>query len=286
MNPQFIYSSMGIKRSTKVYFLLKNDAKLPETEVANKIIEELKSNSTNEHTIAVRYSYCRKMIKQMFGDNSHYLDLIQTDKDVSHRLHNLHKKRELNAVTVKIPSGVVETVSSWVNSVKFYNKLAFLLFTSGRRVNEIILGKFRRKKYNYIALLNPSKGYLDAADPISFPCLINNKLWLSIYDSIQPNILAMLKAHGSNKVTVNTVTHYLADSLKKNFPNQKINPHKLRHMYAAYSLKFRNSTGLAPNAYIRQILNHNTLDASINYHKTEIDIKKDILKKNAKKIKK
>lgn len=266
------YAMIGKTRLPILRGILDKFETIPDSELKTQVANLLTQNTTNASTIAVRYSCARKLIKDEYPTQYALLGLVVPDKNISDQHRSSIEKRLANRQITEYSAETIDKLYKYGENKSFNSQCCFLMLTSGRRLSEVVLSKFKinNTSDNTIFLENPVKTHTLDYEGLIFNPLINNAEWIKRLRKWRSKI----ENKKANRL-VHTITMRIDKWLKTQFPQQKITTHKLRHIYASYLFKFHNSENRTMNSFIGEALGHKSVNNSIHYADTNLDISEE-----------
>jgi len=237
----------------------------------NLIKNAILSDNPKHRTISTRYSIIKKMFMNSISNiDNRFLDKIKPDDNITTSIIQLNENTRDNSKLIYIEEDDIYKLLSLANSDNVYELLIFLLFVTGRRISEIYESNFYDIKNTNRIGINGVKKRSDHGNGCEFPILIS-----------KPNFFKLM--HKFRLLTKNKsldTVNRNANRYMKNILGDDFHVHNLRGMYANYLFRFRNKDNIKINTFIRDVLCHQSIDASINYTGYLINFNNDIIKNN------
>lgn len=235
------------KLQDKVDDLVKSSSK---KDLPNNIVNLIANEYSNQGTILTMLTRIKKnLITDKILNEKEALDIALPDLTKERRRYS---EDVLSNRKIKdIPVEDFKKLIILNDNPDVIQLLTYLMVTSGIRISEALEDNF--KWTNKGILYKPKKKREDEKEVIIYP-IVDNKTWYDNYKKFLKQ-----RTNYDNKTLTRLLREHL-DSI-----NENLKPHSLRGLYTVYMLKFRNKERLIPNAYIKQILNHDATSASISY---------------------
>lgn len=225
--------------------------------LAKKIARHYESTYDNIRTISIKISVTKKTMKNLYPNDNRFWDNIAPNKNITKRVIELNKEKLLSTKITKVKKSFVDKILKTDGDFATDDLLLYLLIASGRRYNEIILGKFtksKRKNYLNFSGLLKKRGNEKSAEIF---ILGSKEVFLRNYNLFKKRLAKVKK--------LDNFQRNFARNLKDLVLPYKFTTHFLRVIYANYMFQYNNPENLIYNPFIRKVLNHKSLMSSINY---------------------
>lgn len=239
-------------------------------EIHNPNIEELNEflveeiiedpiNPTNK-TILTRYSKVKNYIREKYKEISEAeLKQIKPPAEIVNSVLENDAKLKETKKNIKFNQELVDKILSYKDSKNLYEKFIYLQFISGRRISEIkefdnIVKLFKNNNNEIKMKLNKKKHQ-------------NFEIVKIMPNTIEPSeFKKQLKKLRDviEEIDTGDYTKRLNRFIKKNL-GKDYTTHSLRGMYGSYMFNKHNPENLNINAYLKNLLNHDSIDSSISY---------------------
>jgi hypothetical protein len=227
---------------------------------SSDIVNYYKKNYSNVRTLTNKVSLTRKYLEKN-GYDKKFLNNIYPGKEITKEaIKQNEEKLESTTITRIKKSFVDEIIKNGPSETKYPALAVYLLLASGRRLQEIISGKYivdPENKNNVLIdtlLKKRTKGneYTESVRIIG-----GRDSFLSAMSLFKKLI---------NKVALTTMKHNIQKHIKLKYSRDGIpTSHFFRVLYANYLFTYHNPKNLIYNVYIKNALNHLSLTPSINY---------------------
>lgn len=215
------------------------------------IKELLLSTAKTDRSLTVYYSYAKRVFKTKIQDQEFLKTIRPSERITSSVIQNNIKVRD-SAKIVKIDREFIDKILEQKDSWNAHNLSIYLLFISGRRIGELLSSPMKLKKGRIFM-----NGKLKTRGKVSKTCLFdtigNPKEFIKLLTKFRSMI--------GNRSTFTTV---LNRRVKKLLGNQ-YHTHMIRGIYASYLFKFHNNEDEKINTFIKNVLNHESIESSISY---------------------
>ena len=258
--------SINKKIKAKIVNIIDNFNKLNKKKIIVDISSILLEDDPKPRTQATRFSLVKKMFSNI-TDDKEFLSQIKPDQKITDGIVLDDQKKRDGEKLFTLDENLVRKIAYFEKSNDIYEIALYLLFVSGRRVSELMEANFINVKGNKNIKIDGVKKRTDEGICEFIP-LINKTKFFKIYKKFK----LMLK-HS----TITSFHRNLGRNTKKKL-GQNMNPHKMRKFYANYSFKFRNKGLDKINTHIKNILCHQSINASLNYTGVDISFSKDFIK--------
>jgi hypothetical protein len=235
-----------------------------EEDLLAKIKELAYEGNPADRTITTRYSGMKKHVREMHPEYSdEVLRKIAPPRELTLSVISRNQEARNKKRLVKFGKAEVDKLLSWRDSDNPFQRMAFLQFVSGRRVNEIFdneVGALPRKNPRAVKMKLSKKTGDNKDKFFTFELIgdsgITNK-------DFKAELKATRKA--LTGVDLSSFIQRLNKVLKRDLRND-LSSHDLRSMYAVYRFNTENEEQQNLTGYIGKILNHGeTSDSGIAY---------------------
>lgn len=241
-------------------------SKLIEGKSDDDVIQALKKyldeKYDSEATRVVRYSQVKKWLKPQVSQAVY--DAIKPPSDVTERIIEKNKETRDAGKVKTITNDVIEKLFGFANSDDPFQLFMYILFVSGRRTTEVLQGDFKsakgRGKVEFDGLLK-TRG--DTPPKAIIEIIGDKTTFLKAVRRCRKKV----KASGH---TFDTFKRYLDRRIKKEF-GPGFRAHTLRGIYANYMYEFNNPQKKKINTFIKDVLNHNSIDSSLSYTQYKLE---------------
>lgn len=230
----------------------------------NKAMINPNLTEAKQSTVVSRISKIKKYIRDTYPEIPK--DILYDIKAPLDLIENVSKKADEKRsarANVDIDKSTISMLKSLHNSDNFLEQIIYVLFITGRRINEIIndipIKKTPRKNTIIFQYLSKQK-IPKESEVFVIPGV-----------SVQTIIKLIKKIRDTSKVlklSVNQLTKRVHRILRGIKPG--LTPHMLRGIYAVYNYKFHNKLNQNKNGFIQSILNHDSQESSLNYINYEL----------------
>ena len=252
--------------SKRIFTSIKNyiDKEEPEIEQLNEFLNELivkdPINPTNK-TVLTRYSKVKAFLRDEYGNELTEAEIkqIRPPSDIVNAVLNADSKLKETKTNIKFNQELIDKILSYKTSNNIYELFVFLQFISGRRISEIkefdnTLKLFKNTENKIKMKLNKKKD-----NKFNIIKLIPNTLEPAEFKkkvSKLRNLIEDIDTEDWNK----RLNRKIKKLLGKEFTS-----HSLRGFYGSYMFNKHNPSNLNINAYLMNVLNHDSIDSSISY---------------------
>jgi hypothetical protein len=221
-------------------------------------------NNPADRTITTRYSAMKKEVREMHPEYSdEFIRKIAPPRELTMSVIAKNNETRNKKKLVEFGKPEVDKLLSWRDSDNPFQRMAFLQFVSGRRVNEMFdneIGPLPRKNPRAVKLKLSKKNGTDKDRFFTFELIadagITNK-------EFKAELKATRKA--LTGVDLSSFTQRLNKVLKRDLRSD-LSSHDLRSMYAKYRFYHENEEQQVETGFIARILNHGSgSDSGINY---------------------
>jgi hypothetical protein len=235
-----------------------------EGELLAKIKELAYQNNPADRTITTRYSALKKHVRELHPQYSdEFIRKIAPPRELTLNVISRNQEARNQKKLVEFGKPEVDKLLSWRDSDNPFQRMAFLQFVSGRRVNEIFdneVGPLPRKNPRAVKMTLSKKNGDDKGRLFTFELIgdagITNK-------EFKAELKATRKA--LTGVDLSSFTQRLNKVLKRDLRSD-LSSHDLRSMYAKYRFYHENEEKQVETGFIARILNHGSgSDSGINY---------------------
>lgn len=262
---------MGISKNLKErLFALVEEHKWKPTD---KLIQELLTLATThgvageakKSTIINRMSFFKKYLRETERFDEDFLYQIKAPTEMIDAYNEEQKESLAKRKTFKVKKNLVDKLLALKDKTTLVHRLIYVLFATGRRINEILnpefkiskrvnknqivfshLSKKARKRKEYIHVI-PEAEAKDIINRIKF---IREERKKMMYD-------------------IPELTKIVDKGLKK--IDSDLNPHSLRGIYALYNWVKVDKRETHKQGYIKEILNHDGYDTATSYSHYIVD---------------
>lgn len=245
-------------------------AKLSEKELLNQIKKIVYKNEPKDRTITWRYSVIKKFFKQYIKDGE-LLHKMRPKDDLTNKVIKENIERRDAEKRLIVNEDLIRKILSFQKSKDIYEMYIYLLLISGRRLRELTDCKFVNVKSSNLVVIEGIKKRRRSFSlglKSMFKPLVSKTKFFRVYR----------KFHRIYKNSnIKNISGNLQRIIKQKLGSD-IKAHTLRKIYAVYSYKFRNINNEKINTFIKNALNHTTIDASISYTGVKFNFNKDIIK--------
>ena len=251
--------------SIRIYSTIKKfiDNEEPEIEQLNEFLNDLivkdPINPTNK-TVLTRYSKVKNFLREEYGNELTEAEIkqIRPPSDIVNAVLNADSKLKQTKTNIKFDNALIDKILSYKTSNNIYENFIFLQFISGRRIAEI------KEFSNQIKLFKNTENKLK---------MKLNKKKTEKFDIIRliPNTLTPAEFKKKVSKLRNIIEDIDTEDWNKRLNRKikkllgKFTSHSLRGFYASYMFHKFNKENLNINAYLMNILNHDSIDSSISY---------------------
>ena len=243
--------------------------KLSDEEILSKVKGIVFTNNPSDRTITWRYSLIKKKLKPRVS--TELAEKIKPDKKITEKVLKENIKVRDNRKMKPISQELIEKIISFGKSNNPYEMYIYVMFVTGRRLREVIDGKFTNKKGSKnISMKGIKKSRKKELDDeiIEIIPLVAKTKFFRVY-----NKLIKIIKYSNIKHIENNLQRCIKKLLGPEFKS-----HDLRRLYAMYMFKFRNKDKETINPFLKKILHHSSIENSINYTDVELQFNKDIVK--------
>lgn len=219
-------------------------------------------NLPADRTIAHRYSSYKKFIREHFERfTEEDLKKIKPSKEIIDNIVSADSERRTNKQNIKFNKTVVQKLLDLEKSTRVVDLVIYLMFVSGRRLNEIVLDKYP------LGRVNTKK------NTVIFNSLSKQKekkpAVVHLLEEVEPSYFKKLLKMVRNKLfeldlNVNDVTSKVNKRLKSMKDVPFISSHNLRGAYATY-LYHQSGKKQNINGFLTKVLNHDSDETSLSY---------------------
>ncbi len=249
---------MTISKKT-VETIHKIGKELQETKDEEKALRDITKvildKKPSERSQSVSYSVVKKMMKE-YSANQDFLRKIKPSDEITKRLIKKNAEIRDNKKILAVSKETIKKIIAMKTSTDPHELAMYLLFVSGRRSSEILDCDFRLakdKKHIATTKLKKARNGDNNNEEATFSTITRPTTFLKIATRFK----------GMN---VNKVTFPRMMGMKiKQMIDPTYHPHMLRGIYAAYMFKFNNPEKLKINSFIKQALNHKSIEPSLSY---------------------
>lgn len=238
-------------------------------EILKKIQNLIIGRTPSFRSQSVNFSLAKSLMKKYTIDKDFLKKIKPSDEIIEKVLSEDIKNRDKRSM-VSIKKEDIEKIMGYNMSDNLYELAIYLLFSSGRRTQELTNSKIKNiKKSNKLVIDNIIKR-TDKNQNLHFITLIPKTNFLK-------NIKKFKKIY--NYTNKNTFQRNLNRTIKRKM-GEDFYPHLLRKMYANYLFKMRNTNNIAINPFIKSVLLQQSITSSLYYTGITFDFSTDIIKKN------
>jgi integrase len=261
-------TTLSKKTKQKIIDLCKEN--LTESELLDKINEEVYKGNPMNRTITIRFSAIKAIVSKFYNDEV-LLSKIRPPTLLTNEVIKENKKVRDEKKRYTINEDIFNKFKSLKDSTDVYDLAIYLLLMTGRRISELLTAKFYTKKNNPNIFINGiKKKRTDNIIDCEFTPLIS-----------KTRVIKKIKEFKKKSKNINkdTFKRTLLRKIKKKI-SESVHTHMLRGFYVTYLYKFRNNTNDKINTFIMNKLCHDTVDSSFNYTGYNIVFNEDIISKN------
>lgn len=224
--------------------------------IAKKLIKYITDNYKNEKTITNKLSLIKKYSGK-FKDKE-FSSMIVPDKLITLKARKENTNMQENRKRLEVDKETIDKLLSFRNSNDLTELIFYLLFTLGRRISEILEGNVENKKKCKGLFFTGIKKLRKESDKNIEVCIEPIDTKTNVYKAYKKMKLKL------KNVNINNLKRKLNRDIKKIDPEFKL--HTLRSLYANYLFKYRNKENLNFNGFIKEKLNHKSLESSFGYN--------------------
>lgn len=233
-----------------------------------KLLKEIiMADDPSLRTQSHRYSQAKLIAKKRISSEK-FLKEIRPDDKITKEVIKLDLESIKKKQITTISGDQLQTIMRFKNSYKPDELALYLMLISGRRLKEICESKFKTKKLTKNKILIHGVAKRRDAKQFFEIELIDNKT--SFFKSLKD-----LKKGIKNK-KYGSFQKSVMRKMKKVLRHE-FHPHMLRRVYAVYLFQFRNRNNISMNAFIQNVLTHQSISASVHYTNIKFDFNSDIL---------
>lgn len=227
-------------------------------------------NKPSNRTITWRYSAIKFKLKSI-SKMKKILNLIKPSDELTRKVIEANSKKRDNDKRLIVTSDFIKKIMSFEHSKNPYEMYIWLLLISGRRLHEILKSKFvnvpRQKTITMIGVTKKKSKNIDDII-IKFTPLVAKTRFFKVYKRL-------MKVYKYSNIK--NISYNLQINIKKKL-GKEYKSHQLRGIYAMYLYTFRNKQNDKINTFIKNVLNHDSIDSSLSYTGITFDFNKDIIK--------
>lgn len=230
-------------------------------EILKEINDLIMKQNFSERTITVYFSQTKNLFKQTISNDT-FLKKIRPADDITNKVlkENNIKRNERTMKTIR--QGMIEQIISFSDSYNASKLLIYLMLVSGRRIGEVINGKFYLKKNEKNIMF---KGILkkkeDKNTEYKILLLTTKSKFIKSYKKFK------LLTYNRKLLSLNQTTNA---KIKELFGDE-YSSHTMRGIYANYLFKFHNTQKLTINPFLQMVLKHDVVETSLNYTHYDFD---------------
>ncbi len=261
--------SLSKKLKEEMDDLIKNINKLSEKELLSNIKKAVYEGKPKDRTVTWRYSMIKKYLKPHIKDKE-LLHKVKPEDELTSKVIKQNVEKRDNEKRLIVTEKLIRKIMSFEKSCDIYEQYIYLLLVSGRRLRELTDSKFINVKSSNLIIiegLKKTRGF-KLGLKVMFKPLVSKTKFFRVYRKF-------------NRTYRNSNIKNISGNLQR-IIKQKLDPnlkaHDLRKIYAVYSYRFRNTKNKKINTFIKDALNHSSIDASISYTGILIDFFLDIIK--------
>lgn len=266
---------MSLSKSLKIDIdkIMKNMGKVDQKQILKEIKDAIYKGNPKERTITWRYSMVKRYLKTI-TKNQDFLNKVKPDDALTDRVVRLNLQKRDSEKRIVIDKEFINKIISFEKSKDIYEMYMYLLLISGRRLRELTEAKFTNvKSSNEVLICGIKKkgfslGANVSAKAETFKPLVSKTKFFRVYRKFY-----RIYKNSNIKNISGNLQRIIKQKLGKDFK-----AHDLRKIYAIYSYKFKNKKNLKINSFIKDVLNHTSIDSSISYTGIVIKFNKDIIK--------
>lgn len=237
------------------------DGTLKEKDVIKKIVEECQRGTNKPRTITNRCSVSKSYLIDKYGFTRDDLKDLKPGDETIKKVKELDETSRATRNNIIINRDVIDKIKK-VKDKGLSGMILYAIYSSGRRLNEIINSKFSVKKYtnsnNKVVFSSLSKQKKPTKAVVEL--LPDTYTAREFIDSIK-NIRKM--AGNENIYDINRkVNRFSRKNIGSSFTS-----HTLRGVYGYMSWYLINKQKQNINGYLSSVLNHDSYDTSLNYSK-------------------
>jgi len=223
------------------------------------------AGEAKKSTIINRMSFFKKHLRETGKFDEEFLHEIKAPRDMIDSYNDEQKESLAKRKTFKVGKRLIDKLLDLKDKTTLVHRLVFVLFATGRRINEILNPEFKiskRVNKNQIVFSHLSKKARKRKEYITL-----------IPEASAKDIIGRIKLIREEKVkmmyTIPELTHIVDKGLKK--IDSDLNPHSLRGIYALYCWVKINKRETQKQGYIKEVLNHDGYDTATSYSHYIID---------------
>lgn len=230
--------------------------KLSEKELLEKLKKIVYRPPSSNRTITWRYSLIKKYLKN-YIKNKELLFKIKPPDNLTNKVIKLNIEKRDSEKRIIIDEELIKKILSYEKSEDIYEQYIYLLLISGRRLRELTESKFINVKSSNLIIIEgikKTRGF-KLGLKVMFKPLVSKSKFFRIYRKF-------------NRIKKNSNIKNISGNLQriiKTKLDQNLKAHDLRRIYAVYSYQFRNKDNEKINTFIKEALNHSSIDASLSY---------------------
>jgi integrase len=242
----------------------------PNASNVSKIKQIVESGDPSERSLLVRYSVARQMLSKHTLDKD-LLNMLLPPRDISDKVAKENNIKRDDQKRINVTKHFIKKIIDLQNTNNLYELSLFLLLNTGRRTQELITGRFYSKRNDPLLYLDGVLKRSHTPNGHGFPTLKKKTVVLRLIRKLQKTI--------KHKSDFNFDT-YRRELLRytKRILGSVVHPHMLRGIYANYLYKFRNTDNLKINSFIKSVLSHETVQASLSYTQFHLLFDDDFIK--------
>lgn len=266
------------KKMSELLLMLQTN-KMTEKEVLEQIKLNVEKPGLKERTMTKNYSLVRTFFKRVLNNEKYkdFLFKIKND-ELTDKVLVMDKTTRDERKEIKIDKEVIKKIISFQHSLILEEIVIFVMFVTGRRISEILnVGRRVNMKvlgFDFKEKTEPDKvsfcGILKKKDNEHFEC---QTIKILITKTKLKKLITKIKLLRGIRKNINIIqkTNVLVKKLHEGFVS-----HSIRKLYVSYSYKFLNKNSLKFNTFIKEFLNHDSIETSLSYNDYIINFDKPL----------
>jgi len=237
----------------------------PKQELVNELLDIAQTHNIRGEPKTSTTINRMSLFKKYFKENTNYPDEFLHEIKASDKLMDEYvaqsAENRAKRKTFLITDKLLDKIKKLKNSSTLVDRLIYLLFATGRRLNEIVNPEYkvskRQRHDDQIVFSHLSKQPKKQKEIVQLIPEENSKDIISMIKKFRDEV----KKYDMNHKDMNGQARYKTAKLKKG-----LHPHSLRGIYALYMWYEDNKRTQNRTGYIKEILNHTDPDSSLSYN--------------------